>query len=131
MILTTMLSLAFCGQIILPGNDLNIEQAQEKAHVIAVGKISKMGGIAGAGAAAFGSFELEHSEILKGEVKEKVLEKLGFTAKGYEVCPQQDAEYLVFIGRYKEYLTVVKMLPKTKENIELAKKVIKNRRQNP
>ena len=57
--------------VILPGNDLNLEQAQEKAHVIAVGKISKMGFIVGAGAVAYGSFDLENSEILKGEVKEK------------------------------------------------------------
>jgi hypothetical protein len=128
MILTTMLSLAICGQVILPGNDLNLEQAQEKAHIIAVGKISKMGFMVGAGAASFGSLELEHSEILKGEIKEKVLEKLGYMAKGHEVSPEQDAEYLVFIGRYKEHVTVVKMLPKTKENIEAAKKVIKDKK---
>jgi hypothetical protein len=128
MILTTMLSLAICGQVILPGNDLNLEQAQEKAHIIAVGKISKMGFIVGAGAAAFGSFELEHSEILKGEVKEKVLEKLGFTAKGHEVCPEKDSEYLVFIERYKGHVTVVKMLPRTKENIEAAKRVIRDKK---
>ena len=56
------------------------------------------------------------------------MEKLNFSAKGYEVCAEKDGEYLVFIGRYKEHVTVVKMLPKTKENIEAAKKVIKDKK---
>jgi hypothetical protein len=127
MFLTTVLSLAICGQVILPGNDLNLEQAQEKAHIIAVGKITKMGLIFGLGAVSFGNFELEHTEILKGKIKEKVLKQLGYSAHGHEVCPEWEEEYLVFVEQYKDHVTVVKMLPKTKENIEAARKEIKEK----
>src|ERR1700712_922366 len=100
MILTTILSLAVCGQVILPGNDLDLEQAQAKAHIVTVGKVTKMGMIFGVGAVSFGSLELEHSEILKGKIKEKELKQLGYSHRGYEVSPEKDEEYLVFIEQY-------------------------------
>jgi hypothetical protein len=129
MILSTMLSLAFCGQVILPGNNhLDLEQAQEKADIIAVGKITTMGLVFGIGAAQCGSFDLEHSEVLKGTIKEKVLKQLGYSAGGSEVRPQRGEEYLVFIDQYEDHVRVVKMLPPTKENIEAAKKEIKDKK---
>jgi hypothetical protein len=125
MILATILSLTVLGQVVLPGNDLDVEKAQEKAHVIAVGKISQMGSIFGVGAASFGSFELEQSEVLKGMIEEKVMKQLGYVATGHEVSPKQGEEYVVFIERYKDHVTVIKMLPGTKENVTATKEAIK------
>jgi hypothetical protein len=125
MIFATILSLTTLGQVVLPGNNLSLEQAKEKAHIIVVGKITRMGAVAGVGAAALGSFDLEHSEVLKGEVRGRALRALGFIAIRFEVSPVQDEEYLVFVEQYKDHAEVVKMLPKTKENVEAAKMVIK------
>lgn len=124
MILTTILSLTILGQVVLPGDNLSLEQAKEKAHIIAVGKITEMGDLIGVGAISFGSFEFEHTEVLKGKIGEKVLKRLGFSARGHEVNPTQDEEYLVFIEQFQDHVTVVKMLPKTNENIEATKKAI-------
>ena len=130
MIASTALSLALLGQVVLPGSQLDLENAEAKSTLIVVAKIGD-GLIAGVGAASFGVMDMEPSETLKGEVEDGGLKKVGIGASGHEEMPKKGEEYVVFLEKYrnpkaqKTCDSVVKMLPKSPENIEAVKSAIK------
>ncbi len=117
MILTSVLGLALLGQVVLPGSKKGLEEAQTKARIIVVARPAMIGLILGVGATSFGNVDLRHSSRLKGEVKEEELERVSVSASGHETFPKQDEEYIVFINDYANHLNVLKMLPKTEENL--------------
>lgn len=125
MILTTVLSCALLGQVVLPGSALSLEQSQAKAGIILVGEVTEFGDIIGAGVISFTSVKVKHSAVLKGEVNAKGLQWVAVSASGHEVMPGKGEEYLIFIERYREHFTIVKMIPKTSGNIEAVKESIK------
>jgi hypothetical protein len=116
MILTTILAVIAIGQTKLPGSEMGLEEAKAKARVIVVAK-PVCSFIAGLGACSFGSVDLRDSSVLKGKPKQVELERVSLSASGPEVFPKQGEEYLFFINDYANHLQIIKILPKTEENV--------------
>ncbi len=109
------------GQVELPGSRLSLAEASSHAQVILVAKIVEREFILGSGASSFGSVSLEHSLILKG--RPASLASFGVTASSRETFPKQGVDYIYFIN---EQMQLIKVLPKTDENIAQVNKC-KNR----
>jgi fermentation-respiration switch protein FrsA (DUF1100 family) len=119
-----MLSLAVLGQVVLPGSELSLEQAQEKADIIVVAIPDDNDyAILGSASSIF-SMNLQESAVLKGHVDEKGLKKTSGHATGQEIVPKPGEEYIFFLNKYADHPNVLKVLPRTDENIGAVKEEI-------
>jgi hypothetical protein len=125
MILATVLSLAVSGQVVLTGDKMSVDEARAKARIIAVARPVKVHFTLGFGAIVYSCLDLKHSSILKGEVKEAVLERASLAASGPETLPKVGDEYTFFINDYAGHLNILKILPRTEVNIAAVKKEVK------
>jgi len=131
MIPTAILSLILMGQVVLPGSNVGLEEAQEKAIHIVIAETSGIGIIFGVGAASFGSVDLKPSTDLKGKAKDRDWKKVSIVASGDEIIPNVGEVYIFFVDEYAGQLNIRKMLPKTEENLEAVRKEIKAKAKNP
>ena len=129
MISTTALSLALMGQIILPGLHLTPEKAEEKSVIIVVARVTD-GFLAGAGGYSMGAFSLATSEVLKGEMTDDEVKRKHISVAECDRVPRKEDEYIIFLKNYRVAKnqeisrSVVRMLPKSPENITAVKSAI-------
>lgn len=122
MLATTILSLTLMGQVILPGSNLGVPEATEEAHLVVVAEIIGIQDGLGVGALSLLSgVELKPSAILKGKVMDGDLNDLTVGASGNERCPEKGDVSIFFILRDKGHGRILKMLPKTEENLAAIK----------
>lgn len=126
MILTFALGMSVLGQVVLTGSNIGLEEAQAKARVIAVAR-AQTGLVFGSGPFAFGNVDLRGLHILKGAVDGEVLKGAGVSASGPETFPKHGVEYIFFINDYANHPNVLKILPRTEENIAAVRKAIRAR----
>lgn len=123
MIFAAVISLACLGQVLLPGSNLRLEEAQAKARLIVVAK-PVGGGVLGSGQLSFGAMDLKPSAILKGEAKQEVLMGAGFQTSGRGSLPK-DEPYIYFLDDFQGHPNILKMLPPSDENLAAVRKAIK------
>jgi hypothetical protein len=118
MLYSTFLSVAIVGQLALPGSDLSPESAREKARWIVLAEPVRFDIMFGLGSVAFSSVDLKQSVVLKGNVTEEAMKRASIQISGREVFPEYGKEYLVFLDESVGHPKILKMLPKSRENIE-------------
>lgn len=124
MFLTTMLAAITLGQVSLSGSRMGIEEAQAKSREIVVATSGIDGFIAGSGPHSFGGLKLVVASTLKGEAVKGESRRVSVAASGPETLPVWGDEYIFFIGDYKGSPRIVKVLPKTAENLSAVKKQV-------
>ena len=121
MILATILGLSALGQTTLPGDGMGLDEARAKARLIVVARPAYGRLIIGSGPHFFGTLDLTHSAVLKGDPRGNDLKRVSFSASGQEAIPRQDEEYLFFINDFKDHPRIIKVLPKTPEKMKPGK----------
>lgn len=120
MLITLGLCLTVLGQDALPGSNLSLQQAKAEARVIVAADVVKVEDVIRIGAASLVSgVDLKPSTVLKGKVKGEMLKEVLVSAGANERYPEKGEEFIFFIAEpEKGALHVLKMLPKTKENLK-------------
>jgi hypothetical protein len=113
----------------LPGSDLTVAEAGKRADMIAVARAIKFRvGIGSHDQLACSGFEVKTSGTIKGSLRGQEMRTVSFIVKGYSVDdrPQQKGEeiprvgddYIFFIKKIGKTYHVIKVLRKTKENLQ-------------
>jgi hypothetical protein len=114
MIGATVSVLMVVGQVVLPGSKMEPRRAYAEAHTVMVAE-AKVGLILGVGASWFGDVELKPSTVLKGEAVPKGM--MSISGSGNEMPPKSGKEYIFFINDYEGHPRILKVIPKTDENL--------------
>jgi hypothetical protein len=131
MFLPMALSLSLLGQDKLPGSDRSLDQAMEKARIIVVAELESYTLVHGAGASAvMAGAKFKSAEVLKGRLEDGEMTNLAIMAIGSERLPRKGEECIYFLDDFANRLKAVKMLPKTKQNLEAVKESVKTKRKS-
>jgi hypothetical protein len=115
MIRSTVCVMVVVGQVVLPGSKMEPRRAYAEAHTVVVAEAVNVM-ILGVGAAWFGNVqELKPSAVLKGEAVPKGM--MSISGSGDEMPPRSGKEYIFFINDYKGHPRILKVIPKTDENL--------------
>jgi hypothetical protein len=132
MLLTMLLCLTAFTEVQearLPGSRLTAEEAAKRADTIVVARAIASGlGMGSHGDLACSDFEVKTSATIKGGSKGQGVRKVSFTVKKFSIDdhPQKDGEespklghdYLFFIKTIDKTHYAIKVLRKTKENLQ-------------
>jgi hypothetical protein len=105
----------------LPGSEISVEAAAEKAQLVVTGTITSLYPAHGSrGSTSYSKVEILPSRILKGRLGESEELKVAIIVhqRRGETPPEQGVEYIFFIEMRDQKRRVIKMLPKTRENLE-------------
>jgi|GEM_PF-5460876 len=128
MLQITVLGLAVCSQIALPGVYLPVQRAQEEAYHIVVAEVGKTSDRLNSSILMW--TELKPSVVLKGKVSGEELNThpLSVRAEPVERLPKTGEELIVFLGHESDGYPIIKMMPKTEANLKDVKAAIRNDR---
>ena len=121
MILTTFFGLVAWGQVVLPGSQLTLEQAEARAAIITTGQITRIPKTLGLGSVRLGHCDLNTSAAwrVKGWDTPILLQDIPIQTSGPEVQPKVGETYLFFIqndGGHSGHHSIIKVLADTPNN---------------
>jgi hypothetical protein len=104
----------------LPGSELSIDQAKQRASIIVAADVVKYAyGMGSRGVMGYGNVEIAVFKVLKGEASKKELVSLAVNwKKDHETAPERGKDYIFFLVRMKGKLQAIKVLRNTTENFQ-------------
>ncbi len=131
MLLIALLGSIAASQALLPGSTLDLDQAKQEAHTIAVASVGKIGDVLGGSGRSIQTWtELRPSAMLKGEMSTEELNRLPLSvcAQERERLPRTGEEFIFFIGNEESRSPITKVLANTAENLEAIRTARPSRR---
>jgi hypothetical protein len=121
MLVTTVLSVTVLGQSVLPGSEMGLQEARQKAGFVAVAEVAATGDVVGGVASLMVGIRLDIKAVLKGDPSLKELSGVSAQAGGREQLPRKGDRRIFFIRDYRGHPAILKVAPETKESLAALK----------